>query len=135
MKNWNEKRGELLTSWRSQSYVYCDLQKEEVFTLFFNQLAARGFHSFSKSGPSCEKLAHPWVRHSLSFHGSHFTLWLFHSCEDISAIPPELRISKDASNIATMVCSAAYNIVIVTAACSISCISHTMSEDFVLFGT
>ena len=36
-----------------------DLQKQKVFTLFSNQCAARGFNSFSKSGPSCKKLAHP----------------------------------------------------------------------------
>ena len=35
-----------------------DLQKK-VFTLFSNQRAARGLNSFSKSGPSCEKLIHP----------------------------------------------------------------------------
>ena len=47
---------------------------------------------------------------SFFFHGSHFTMWLFHSCKVISVTPPELRISNDASNIATTVCSAAYNI-------------------------
>ena len=37
-------------------------KKEKVFTLFSNQRAACGFNSFSKSGPSCEKLAHPCAR-------------------------------------------------------------------------
>ena len=35
------------------------ISKKKIFTLFSNQRAARGFNSFSKSGPSCEKLAHP----------------------------------------------------------------------------
>ena len=35
---------------------------KKVYTLFSNQRAARGFSSFSKSGPSCEKLAHPCSR-------------------------------------------------------------------------
>ncbi len=35
------------------------ISKKKVFTLFFNQRAARCFNSFSKSGPLCEKLAHP----------------------------------------------------------------------------
>ena len=34
-------------------------KKKKVFTLFSNQRAARGFNSFSKSGPSCEIIAHP----------------------------------------------------------------------------
>ena len=38
------------------------ISKKKVFTLFSNQRAARGFNSFSKSGPSREKLAHPWSR-------------------------------------------------------------------------
>ena len=54
-----EKRGENLLFWRSHSYVDLVLQKK-VFTLFFNQRAARSFNSFSKSGPLCEKFAHPW---------------------------------------------------------------------------
>ena len=33
--------------------------KKKVFTLFSNQRAARGFNSFSKSGPSWKKLAQP----------------------------------------------------------------------------
>ena len=33
---------------------------KKIFTLFSNQRdAARGLNSFSKSGPSCKKLAHP----------------------------------------------------------------------------
>ena len=32
---------------------------KKVFTLFSNQRAARGFNSFSKSGPSSKKLTHP----------------------------------------------------------------------------
>ena len=38
------------------------ISKKKFFALFSNKLAARGFNSFSKSGPSCEKLAHPWSR-------------------------------------------------------------------------
>ena len=35
------------------------ISKKKIFNLFSNQRAARGFNSFSKSGPSCEKSAHP----------------------------------------------------------------------------
>ena len=38
------------------------ISKKKVFTLFFKQRAARGFNSFTKSGPSCEKLVHPCSR-------------------------------------------------------------------------
>ena len=61
VQNWNKKRGENLLFWRSHSYVNRDLQKKKVFTLFSNQRAARGFNSFSKSGPSCEIIAHPCI--------------------------------------------------------------------------
>ena len=54
-----KKQGKNLLFWRSHSYVDRDLQNKKVFTLFSNQRAARGFNSFSESGPSCEKLAHP----------------------------------------------------------------------------
>ena len=51
-------------------------KKKKVFTLFSNQRAARGFNSFSKSGPSCEKLAHPYSRisGSSSFHVKEYNL-------------------------------------------------------------
>ena len=61
MQNWNKKRDKNLLFWRSHSYVDRDLQKKKVFTLFSNQRAARGFNSFSKSGPSCEIIAHPCI--------------------------------------------------------------------------
>ena len=38
------------------------ISPKKFFTLFSNQRAARGFNGFSKSGPSCEKLAHPCYR-------------------------------------------------------------------------
>ena len=69
MQNWNknrEKRGENLLFWRSRLYVDRDLQTKKGLHLVFqsvclsvNQREARRFNSFSKSGPSCEKLAHP----------------------------------------------------------------------------
>ena len=62
VQNWNKKRGENLLFWRSHSCVDRDLKKNKVFTLFSSQRAARGFNSFSKSGPSCEIIAHPWLR-------------------------------------------------------------------------
>ena len=71
VQNWNkkqEKRGDNLLFWRSQSYVDRDLQ-EKVFNLFSHQRAARGFSSFSKSGPSCEKLAHLYCRGCFSTKG------------------------------------------------------------------
>ena len=43
------------------TFVRGPWSQKKVFTLFFNQSAARGFNSFSKSGPSGEKLAHPWL--------------------------------------------------------------------------
>ena len=36
--------------------------KKKVFTLFYNQRAARGFNSFSKFGLLCAKFAHLWTR-------------------------------------------------------------------------
>ena len=66
MQNWNKKRVENLLFWKSHSYVNRDLQKRKVFTLFSNQRAARSFNSFSKSGPSCEIIAHPWSKHNQS---------------------------------------------------------------------
>ena len=38
--------------------------KKKVFTLFSDQRAARGFNSFSKFRPSCEKCAHLWYRNN-----------------------------------------------------------------------
>ena len=37
------------------------ISKKKVFTLFFNQRAARGFNSFSKFGPSYESLPTPGI--------------------------------------------------------------------------
>ena len=42
------------------------ISKKKVFALISNQRAAPGFNSFSKSGPSCEKLAYPWYSASLA---------------------------------------------------------------------
>ena len=42
------------------------ISKKKVFTLFSNQRAARGFNSFSKSGPSCEIIAYPCAKRTLS---------------------------------------------------------------------
>ena len=44
-------------------------KKKKVFIFFSNQRAARGFNSFSKSGPSCEKLAHPWSKSIYKYYG------------------------------------------------------------------
>ena len=51
-----------------------DLQKKKVFTLFSNQRAARGLNSFSKSGPSCEIIAHPWSNRCFSHYASVFAV-------------------------------------------------------------
>ena len=42
--------------------------KKKVFAFFSNQCAACGFNSFSKSGPLCEKLSHPWSRSTATFY-------------------------------------------------------------------
>ena len=62
MQNWNKKRGENVLFCRLHSKVDRDLQKKKVFTLFSDQRVARRFNGFSKSGPSCKKLAHPRPR-------------------------------------------------------------------------
>ena len=45
-----------------RTWTVISKKEKKVFTLFFNQRAARGFNSFSKSGPSFEKFAHPWFK-------------------------------------------------------------------------
>ena len=42
--------------------VISEKKEKKVFTLFSNQRATRGFNSFSKFGPSCEKFAHLCAR-------------------------------------------------------------------------
>ena len=48
-------------------YLQNSKKKKKVFTLFSNQRATCGFKSFSKSGPSCEIIAHPCIRVSTFF--------------------------------------------------------------------
>ena len=45
-----------------RTWTVISKKEKKVFTLFSNQRAARGFNSFSKCGPSCEKFAHPCSR-------------------------------------------------------------------------
>ena len=53
----NEKNEEETIYFVDHIRTWSVISKKKI-SLFFNQSAARGFNSCSKTGPSCEKLAH-----------------------------------------------------------------------------
>ena len=55
----NEKNNAKTFYFEDHICTWIVIFKKKVLTLFSNQRAARGFNSFSKSGPFCEKLAIP----------------------------------------------------------------------------
>ena len=95
MQNWNKKPGENFLFGRSHSYVDRDLQKKRVFTLFSNQLAARGFNSFSKSGPSCEIIAHPCSRSRQPNKVIFSARLSIAFCSEGFGVPPERLVSTE----------------------------------------